>query len=132
MSNQILASHDLSALPGGAGARDAHGPARWVAVLPPTSSETTQLGGCNGSPEVPRALLGTYEEATTNGWRVCGALPWSSQSKGRTVGDTRLIAVISTRIGCGVSDAATRVGSRRSGGTAIVMCTATPYALDCR
>ena len=111
--------------------RDGRGPARGV-VPSPTSSETTQLGGCDGSPEVPRALLGTYGEVTTNGWRVCGPPPWSSQSKGRTVGDTRLVAVISTRIGCGVSDAATRVGSRRSGGTAIVMCTATPIALDCR
>ena len=98
----------------------------------PTSSETMQLGGCNGSPEVPRALLGTYWEATTNGWRVCGALPWSSQSKGRTVGDTRLIVVISTRIGCGVSDAAVRVGSRTSGETAILLFIATPDALDCR
>jgi hypothetical protein len=47
------------------------------------------------------------------------------------VGDTRLVAVISTRIGCGVSDVAARVGSRESGRRAI-LCTAAPEALDYR
>ena len=69
--------------------------------------------------------LGAYGEVATNGWRVCGPRPQSSQSKGRTVGDTRLVAVISTRIGCGVSDATARVGSRMTGDPAM-FCTWPP------
>jgi len=41
------------------------------------------------------------------------------------LGDTRLVAVISTRIGCGVSDATTRVGSRMTGDPAM-FCTWPP------
>ena len=41
------------------------------------------------------------------------------------MGDTRLVAVISTRIGCGVSDATTRVGSRMTGDSAM-FCTWPP------
>ena len=41
------------------------------------------------------------------------------------MGDTRLVAVISTRIGCGVSDATTRVGSRVTGDSAM-FCTWPP------
>jgi len=69
--------------------------------------------------------LGAYGEVATNGWRVCGPRPQSSPSKGRTVGDTRLVAVISARIGCGVSDATARVGSRMTGDSATV-CTWPP------
>ena len=41
------------------------------------------------------------------------------------MGDTRLVAVISTRIGCGVSDATARVGSRVTGDSAM-FCTWPP------
>ena len=41
------------------------------------------------------------------------------------MGDTRLVAVISTRIGCGVSDATARVGSRVTGDSA-TFCTWPP------
>ena len=74
--------------------------------------------------------LGTYGEATTDGWRVCGPPPRSSQSKGRTLGDTRQVAVISTRIGCGGGDAASRVDSCSTGRPAILLRTADPFALD--
>ena len=41
------------------------------------------------------------------------------------MGDTRLVAVISTRIGCGVSDATARFGSRMTGDSA-TLCTWPP------
>jgi len=46
------------------------------------------------------------------------------------VGDTRQVAVISTRIGCGVGDAASRVDSCSTLRTAILLRTADPFALD--
>ena len=77
--------------------------------------------GAPGSLGVP-----TEERPQTVGG-VCGPRPRSSPSKGGTEGDTRLVAVISTRIGCGVSDATTRVGSRRRGeGGPSMFCTVDP------
>ena len=70
---------------------------------------------------------GAYGGGATNGWRVCGPRPRSSPSKGRTEGDTRLVVVISTRIGCGVGDATAHVGSRRRGeGGPAMICTVAP------
>ena len=96
----------------------------WSECRRPPRAIPRNLADAVVRPRCPGSL-GAYGEVATNGWRVCGPRPWSSPSKGRTVGDTRLVAVISTRIGCGVSDATVRVGSRMTGDSAM-FCTWPP------